>query len=308
MKAVVINGYNTVPSVEEIPMPCPGTGEVLVRVKATGLNPLDVKLHHGYMVQFFPLQFPYTLGTDFAGTIEEIGAGVQGWEIGDEIIGRTDPTAGGAIAEYVVVSAEYLSRAPSSIALEEAAGIPTAAGTAWQALFENANLIRGQSVLIHAGAGGVGSFAIQFARDAGAKVSATASGDGVEIARQLGADKVIDYRSADFTKSVFDIDLVLDTIGSDTQRQSYGVLRVGGSLLTTAMPPDDAMAKAHQVKAGFVFHSSDGKRLRRVVEAIDARQFKILIDRKVLLDRFAEAFAHQASGRSRGKIIVGIDV
>src|SRR3546814_5802882 len=135
----------------------------------------------------------------------------------------------------------------------------------------------------------------------------SASGDGVSIARQLGADKVIDYRSSDFTKSVSDADVVLDTIGGDTQHQSYNVLRVGGQLLATAMPPDEALAKAHQVEAGFVFHASDGERLRRLVEAIDKRDVTILIDRKVPLDRFADAFAHQASGRARGKIIVEVD-
>src|SRR3546814_8602 len=137
--------------------------------------------------------------------------------------------------------ARYLTTAPSTVPLDDAAGIPTAAGTAWQALFESVSLTGGQSVLIHAGAGGVGSFAIQFARDAGARVSATASGDGVSIARQLGADKVIDYRSSDFTKSVSDADVVLDTIGGDTQHQSYNVLRVGGQLLATAMPTDEAL-------------------------------------------------------------------
>lgn len=306
MKAVRINGYNAAPSIEDIAEPIPAVGEVLVRVKAAGLNPLDVKLHRGYMDQFFPLQFPYTLGTDLAGSIEEIGPDVAGWSIGDEIVARTDPTAGGALAEYVVVPASYLASAPSSASLDDAAGIPTAAGTAWQALFESVNLTRGQSVLIHAGAGGVGSFAIQFARHAGARVSATASGDGVSIARKLGADKVIDYRSADFTQSVTDADVVLDTIGGDTQQQSYGVLRVGGTLLATAMPPDEALAKAHRVAAGFVFHASDGERLRRVVEAIDQSDLTVLIDRKVPMDRFAEAFAHQASGRARGKIIVEI--
>ncbi len=306
MKAVRITGYNAAPSLEEIAKPVPAAGEVLIRVKAAGLNPLDVKLHRGYMEQFFPLQFPYTLGTDFAGTIEEIGPEVTGWTVGDKIVARTDPTAGGALAEYVVVSAKYLAAAPSSGDLDDAAGIPTAAGTAWQALFESFDLSSGQSVLIHAGAGGVGSFAIQFARNAGARVSATASGDGVAIARELGADKVVDYRSDDFTQIVADLDVVLDTIGGDTQQQSYGVLRVGGKLLATAMPPDEALAKAHRVEAGFVFHSSDGERLRRVVEAIDRDDLTILIDRKVPLDRFDEAFAHQASGRARGKIIVGI--
>lgn len=306
MKAVRITGYNAVPSLEEIAKPVPATGEVLIRVKAAGLNPLDVKLHRGFMEQFFPLQFPYTLGTDLAGTVDEIGPEVTGWTVGDKIVARTDPTAGGALAEYVVVPAKYLAVAPSSSALDDAAGIPTAAGTAWQALFESFNLSRGQSVLIHAGAGGVGSFAIQFARNAGARVSATASGDGVAIARELGADRVIDYRSDDFTQIVTDLDVVLDTIGGDTQQQSYDVLRLGGKLLATAMPPDEALAKAHRVEAGFVFHASDGERLRRVVEAIDRDDLTILIDRKVPLDRFDEAFAHQASGRARGKIIVEI--
>ncbi|MHC1550730.1 NADP-dependent oxidoreductase [Phyllobacterium sp. K27] len=307
MKAVRISGYNAAPSLEEIAKPVPAAGEVLIRVKAAGLNPLDVKLHRGYMEQFFPLQFPYTLGTDLAGSIEEIGPDVSGWSVGDQVIARTDPTAGGAIAEYVVVPASYLAMAPSSVPLDDAAGIPTAAGTAWQALFESVNLASGQSVLIHAGAGGVGSFAIQFARDAGARVSATASGDGVSIARQLGADKVIDYRSSDFTKSISDADVVLDTIGGDTQQQSYSVLRVGGNLLAIAMPPDKTLAKAHKVEAGFVFHASDGERLRRVVEAIVKGDLTILIDRKVPLDRFAQAFAHQASERARGKIIVEVD-
>ncbi|MDQ0393746.1 NADP-dependent oxidoreductase [Labrys monachus] len=307
MKAIRINGYNATPALEDVEKPAPGPGEVLVRVKAAALNPLDVKLQRGYMDQFFPLQFPYTQGTDLAGEIEQVGPDVQGWAPGDKIVGRTDPTAGGAFAEYAVVPVSHLTKAPSTIAIEDAAGIPTAAGTAWQALFESARLADGQSILIHAGAGGVGSFAIQFARNAGARVFATASGDGVEIARQLGADKVIDYRSEDFTRAVSDVDIVLDTIGGETEQRSYQVLRVGGQLLATALPPDDALAKAHNVSAGFVFHASDAERLRRVVEEIDQRGVKVLLDGKQSLGDFAEAFEHQASGRARGKIIVVID-
>ncbi len=307
MKAIRINGYGAAPTLEEVATPAPGAGEVLVRVAAAGLNPLDVKLQRGSMERFFPLRFPYTLGTDLAGEIEQLGSDVQGWAIGDTIVARTDPTAGGALAECVVVPATHLAKAPTSVPLDEAAGIATAAGTAWQALFESVDLTHGQSVLIHAGAGGVGSFAIQFARNAGARVSATASGDGVAIARRLGADTVIDYRSSDFTQVVGDVDVVLDTIGGDTQRQSYQVLRVGGRLLATALPPDDALAKAHKVEAGFVFHRSDGERLRRVVEAIDGHGVEVLVDRKAPLRGIAEAFAHQASGRARGKIIVVID-
>ncbi|RCS21387.1 NADP-dependent oxidoreductase, partial [Phyllobacterium salinisoli] len=302
MKAVRISGYNAAPMLGEIPRPAAAAGEVLVRVVAAALNPLDVKLQLGYMEQFFPLQFPYTLGTDLAGEIEEIGADVQGWSVGDKIVARTDPTAGGAFAEYAVVPSNYLAKAPSTIPLEDAAGIGTAAGTAWQALFESVALGSGQSILIHAGAGGVGSFAIQFARNAGARVFATASGDGTAIARQLGADKVIDYHASDFTRDISDVDVVLDTVGGDTQQQSYKVLRTGGHLLATALSPDEAFARAHNVETGFVFHSSNGERLRRIVDVIGERGIKVLLDRKTPVNSFTEAFAHQASGRARGKI------
>jgi NADPH:quinone reductase-like Zn-dependent oxidoreductase len=307
MKAIRLSGYTAIPSLEDVDIPTPRAGEVLVRVKAAALNPLDIKLQRGYMVQFFPLTFPYTLGTDLAGEIVQVGADVQGWAPGDTIVGRTDPTAGGAFADYAVVPVSHLTKAPSTIPLEAAAGIPTAAGTAWQALYEAATVSRGQSVLIHAGAGGVGSFAIQFARNAGARVLATASGTGIEIARGLGADTVIDYRSEDFTRAVSDLDVVLDTIGGETQQRSFKVLRVSGQLLATAMPPDDALAKAHAVSASFVFHASNAERLRRVVGEIDQHGMKVLVDGTQSLGNFAEAFARQASGHARGKIILVVD-
>lgn len=304
MKAVRIGDYNAAPVVEDIQVPDIGPGEVLVRVKAASLNPLDVKMQRGFMHAYFPVSFPYTLGADLAGTIERTASDVTGWQGGDKVVARLDPTSGGALAEFAVVKADYLVRVPKALSLEEAAGIPSAAGTAWQALFEIAELKRGQSILVHAGAGGVGSFAIQFARTIGARVIATASGTGIEIARRLGADQVIDYRSHNFADKLSDIDLVLDTIGGETQQRSYSVLRSGGSLLAIAVPPDEALAKAHNVTATFVFHMSDGKRLGKVVEAIDASALKILIDRQVPLSDLAGAFEHQASGRARGKIIV----
>ncbi|WP_225767715.1 NADP-dependent oxidoreductase [Inquilinus sp. Marseille-Q2685] len=306
MKAARITGYNAVPMLEDIAVPTPGAGEVLVRVTAASINPLDVKLQRGYMHQFFPLVFPYTLGTDLAGEIEQVGPQVEEWRPGDKIVARTDPTAGGAFGEYAVVPAAYLAKPPSTILLDEAAGIPTAAGTAWQGLFETASLTRGQTVLIHAGAGGVGSFAIQFARNAGARVIATASGDGLDIVRRLGAEKGVDYRSRDFAQQVSDVDVVLDTIGGETQQRSYGVLRAGGVLLATSAPPDEALAKAHNVTASFVFHSSEAGRLQRVTEAMDKHGMKVLLDRKTTLRSFDQAFEHQASGRARGKIIVAL--
>ena len=195
MKAARIHGYNAAPMLEDVPTPEINSTDVLVRVAAASLNPLDVKLQKGFMHDFFPLSFPYTLGTDLAGTIEKVGSDVAVWRQGDEIVARVDPTSGGALAEFAVVPASYLVKAPTSVPIEQAAGIGTAGGTAWQALFEVADLKKGQTILVHAGAGGVGSFAVQFARSAGARVIATASGDGIDIARRLGADQVIDGKS-----------------------------------------------------------------------------------------------------------------
>ena len=304
MDAVRIYEYGAVPVIEDVPVPDIGPDEVLVRVKAAGLNPLDVQLVSGGMHGFFPLTFPYTLGTDFAGTVERAGTSAGRWQQGDRVLGRSDPTKRGALASFAVVPATYLAAAPKEISLEKAAGVPTAAGTAWQALFEVADLNRGQTVLVHAGAGGVGSFAIQFARAIGARVVATTSGTGMEIVRQLGADQVIDYRSERFEDKLSDIDVVLDTVRDDTQQRSFSLLRTGGHLVSTTSPPDEALAKAHKVRAAFVFHQSNGSRLAKIVEALDAGTLKVLMDSKVPLKSFGIALDHQASGRARGKIIV----
>lgn len=307
MKAIRIIGYKAEPVLEDITKPVPTSGQVLIRVRAAGLNPLDVKLQRGDMDQFFPLTFPYTLGTDLAGDIEQLGPDVEGWALGDQVVARTDPTAGGAFAEYALVPAELLAKAPGTLPLKEAAGIPTAAGTAWQALFESAELAEGQKVLIHAGTGGVGSFAIQFAHSVGARVFATASGSGLDIVRLLGADRGIDYRCEDFVQKVADIDVVLDTMGGETQQRSFDVLRTGGHLLSTVMPPDETLAAAHNVTAGFVFHASDGQRLARVSKAIDQYGMQVLVDRTVPFTEFIQAFQHQASGHAQGKIIITFD-
>jgi len=306
MKAARIHGYGAEPVIEDVPVPEAGPNQVLVRVKAASLNPLDVKLHSGVMHGFFPLAFPYTLGTDLTGIVERTGAGVTGWQAGDAVVARLDPTSGGAVAEFALLPAGYLAAAPKTVSLDDAAGIPTAAGTAWQALFEVGGLKGGQTVLVHAGAGGVGGFAVQLAREMGARVIATASGSGIEIARRLGADQVIDYTAADFAGNLSDVDLVLDTIGGETQQQSFGVLRTGGVLISTVSPPDEALAKAHGVMASFVFHQSDAARLGRIVERLDAGSLSILVDRTVPLANFSDAFRYQASGRARGKIILSV--
>lgn len=303
MKAVRLSGYDAAPVLEEVSVPEIGPDEVLVRVERASLNPMDNKLQMGVLHDFFPLEFPYTMGTDLAGTIERVGPDVVGWGVGDRVLARVDPTRGGALAELAAVPASYLVEVPGSMSIEKAAAIPTTAATAYQALFEVADLEPGQTVLVHAGTGSVGSNAIQFAKASGARVIATASGDGVEVARRLGADRVIDYRQEDFTEKLSDVDLVLDTIGGETQLRSFRVLRPGGLLLGIAEPPDEEAAGAYDVKTAYVVHMSDADRLKKVVERVDAGM-EVLVDRVVPLDSLEEAFARQGSGRARGKILL----
>ncbi len=306
MKAARIHDYDVAIAVEEVQVPEPGPAEVLVRMHAAGLNPLDVLLHGGRRRDVFPLSFPYTLGTDLAGTVERAGPLAARWRQGDRVVARLDPTRGGALAGFAVVPAASLAAVPAGVSLEEAAGVPTAAGTAWQALFERANVTRGQTVLIHAGAGGVGSFAIQLARIAGARVIATASGSGIELARRLGANQVIDYRTENFAEKLSDIDVVLDTVGGDTPLLSFGVLRPGGTLVAAASQPGAALAKAHNVTATRVFRQSDGSRLGLISGLLDTGSLKVLVDRVLPLENLDDAFRHQESGRARGKIIVAM--
>jgi NADPH:quinone reductase-like Zn-dependent oxidoreductase len=304
MRQIILSGYEQTPILQDVASPAPNDGEVLVHIRAAALNPLDVKLQRGQMHPYFPLAFPSAMGTDLAGTIEKTGSLTSRWRAGDRVMARLDPTKGGAFADYAIVPENQLALVPDSLNFNSAAGLPTAAGTAWQALVEMADLQADQTVLVHAGAGGVGSFAIPFARSLGARVIATASGDGVEIARDLGADQVIDYRSEEFSRKVADIDVVLDTIGGETQQRSFEVLRSGGKLLSTVSPPDQALAAAHKVDGGFVFHTSNAKRLSDLVKAVGAKGQSVLIDGVFPITSFAQAFERQASGRARGKIIL----
>jgi len=293
MRSARIHGYGMAPVLDAAPVPEIGPDQVLVRVHAASLNPLDVKLQGGAMHGFFPLTFPYTVGTDLSGTVERAGPNAGRWREGDRVVARVDPTSGGAVAEFAAVPADYLAAAPKTASLEAAAALPTAAGTAWQALFEAADLRPGQTVLVHAGAGGVGSFAIQLARIVGARVIATASGTGIDIARRLGADQVMDYRAEDFAGALSDVDVVLDTVGGET-------------LVSTVSPPDVSLATAHGVAATFVFHSSDAARLEKIVERVNAGALTVLLDRTVPLRDFGDAFGYQASGRARGKVVLAL--
>ncbi|MFE2078316.1 NADP-dependent oxidoreductase [Streptomyces misionensis] len=303
MKALQYTAYGRSPVVTDVPEPVPGPGEVLVRVAGAALNPLDVKIGAGHVQDYFPIVFPSTVGTDLAGTVERVGSGVTGWSIGDAVITRTDPTAGGAVAQYAVVPAASLVAAPTTIPLDAAAGLATAAATAWQAVTEIAELKSGQKVLVHAGAGGVGSFVIQLARRAGAHVVTTASSAAAEIVRKLGADEIIDYTRVDFWTAVSDVDVVVDSVGGETEARSLDVLKPGGLLVSLPVPPDFERAAARGLRAEFVFHASDPERLAKVV-AVANEGFDIVVDRTVPLSDAADAFDYLAQGHAKGKVIV----
>lgn len=306
MRALRLTGYGEPAQLLEVPRPAPGAGEVLVHVSGAAINPLDVKLAAGYVKDFFPVEFPYTVGTDLSGIIAAVGEGVGSWAVGDRVVARTDPTAGGAVAEFAVVPAEQLVSAPRSVPLPVAAGISTAAATAWQALHEVAHVQPGQTVLVQAGAGGVGSFAVQLAHRAGARVVATASGAGLAIAERLGADQVIDYTTTDLERAVSDVDVVVDGVGGDVELASLGVLKPGGLLVALPVPPDADRAAARGVRAEFVFHSSDAQRLAKVVSLVD-EGLEVLVDRTVPLDEAAGALDVVGAGRAKGKIIIQVD-
>jgi len=306
VKAIQIGHYGDAPTMRDVEQPTPGPGEVLVRVAGAATNPLDLKITAGYMHDFFPVTFPYTLGTDVSGTITEVGRRVEGWGVGDQIVARLDPSAGGGYAEFAAVPAEQLVPAPTSVPLFLASGAATAAATAWQAVTEIAGLQAGQKVLIHAGAGGVGSFAVQMSHALGAHVITTASGPGLQIAQDLGADEVIDHTTRPFQSQLAGVDVVIDTVGGAVEAQSLEVLRPGGLLVAVPMPPDTERAAARGLRAEFLFHASEAPRLRTVVEMVDA-DTRILLDRRLTLEEAPEALRYLEAGHAKGKVILTVE-
>ena len=306
MKAARIHAYGTIADIliEDMPDPAPGLDDVLIRVEAAALNPLENKLIAGYLKGFFPLAFPYTLGTDLAGTVVATGRLVATVKPGDRVIARTDPTVGGAFAELAAVPARLVVPVPRNIPLASLAGLLTAAASAWQALFEAAAIQPGQSVLVHAGAGGVGSFAVQLARLAGADVTATASAANLDLVRSLGAEEVIDYRSQDFATVVKAVDLVIDTIGGETLERSLGIIRPGGKLVGLSAPFDTEAAKARGIDAQFLFHQSDAGRLAAVAALVAEGRLQSIIGKEFALSDTALALRLLSKGSARGKTLL----
>jgi len=309
MKAVRIHAYgdSSVLSLEEAPMPVVADDDILIRVHAAGVNPADTQFRRGDYRSFIPMALPFVLGWDVAGTVAALGAQVTSFRRGDAVFAMSDMRRHGAYAEFIAVRASEVAPAPSSLPLEHAAGVPLAALTAWQALFGEARLTAGQTVLVHAGAGGVGLFAIQLAHHAGARVIATASAARHGLLGRLGAHELIDYRNGDFAAHLKNVDVVLDTVGADTRTRSWPVLRKGGMLVGIAMPPpDDATARAHGVRQTMVAVVPDGKRLAEIKGLIDTGALKVVIDREYPLAQAAAAHDRSQEGHACGKIILRV--
>ncbi|AOY02071.1 NADP-dependent oxidoreductase [Jeongeupia sp. USM3] len=308
MKAIRIHRYGgpEVLQLDEVPVPVPADGELLVRVKAAGVNPVDWKIREGRLAGIMAHRLPLTLGWDVAGVVEAVGASVTGFRPGDDIYARPDASRDGCYAEYAVIRADEAAIKPPTISFIEAAGVPLAALTAWKALFDEAGLKAGQRVLIHAGAGGVGGFGIQLAKHAGAHVIATASTDNLALLRLLGADDVVDYTRENFIVRAPDVDVVFDTIGGETQDRSWACLRPGGVLVSVVSAPDPETAQQHRARGALAVVEPNGARLAELARLIDAGIVTVVIDDVYPLDAAREAHAHSQTGHARGKIVLHV--
>ena len=291
---------------EDIEAPAPAAGEVLVRVHAAGVNPVDWKVRSGYGRGLIPgAQFPITLGGDLAGTVEAVGPGVTAFAPGAEVFGLIGLI--GAYAGLVATKAEYLARKPRSLDFVQAASVPLAALTAWQALFDTAALQAGQSVLIHAGAGGVGLFAVQLARWAGVRVTATASPANAAYLHQLGAAAVIDYRSTPVEAMPGDFDMVFDLAGGDTAVRSMPLLKPGGIVVVAAGRPAPREPDDQGRRLIGIIVKPSGAKLEKIGALIDTGQLRTEIAAVFPLSQAAAAHALSELGHTRGKIVLKMD-
>jgi len=311
MKAIRIHNYGgpEVLHYEDAPRPEPQAGEVLVRIHAAGVNPIDWKVREGHMKDFWPHKFPLILGWDLSGVVEKLrpGAADAGrFKIGDEVYSIPDPIRNGAYADYIVVRESELALKPNSLHHIRAAAVPLAALTAWQSLFDTAQLQPGQRVLIHAGAGGVGHFAVQLAKWKGAYVFATASTKNQDLLRELGVDEPIDYTQQRFEDVARNIDIVLDTIGGETQERSWSVLKKGGVLVSLVQPPSEEKAKELGVRAAFVAGHPSGAQLAEIAKLIDLGKLAPVIDRILPLSEVRRAHELSQSGHTHGKIVLRV--
>ena len=308
MKAIRIHAYGGPEQMqlEDAPIPSCGTHDLLVRVVAAGINPVDWKIRAGAMAQAVPKSFPFTLGSDAAGVVSAVGGAATGFKTGDEVFFYAEFARGGSYAEYVAVNASQVALKPRTVPFAAAAAMPTPGQAAWTALVDTAKIESGMRVLIHGGAGALGSVAVQLAKAQGLHVVATASGRGVELVKSLGADEVINHRQQRFQDMVKGVDVVLDTLGRPTQDASWATLKPGGILVATAMPPSPQRASAAGVRAAFVFTPPRGAVLAMLAQRVDSGLLRLLVGQEFGLADAAQAHRLGETGQARGKMILHV--
>jgi NADPH:quinone reductase-like Zn-dependent oxidoreductase len=328
MKAFVVGKYKGAMQAGDAPEPTVGSHDVLVDVHAAAVNLLDAKIRDGEFKVFLPYKAPFILGHDVAGVVSRVGRGVTRFRPGDEIYGRVRDGRMGTFAERIAVHEDDLATKPATLSMAEAASVPLVALTAWQALVEKANLQPGQKVLIHAGSGGVGTYAIQLAKHLGATVATTTGTTNVDWVRDLGADVVIDYKAQDFEKVVKGYDVVLDSQSGETLAKSLRVLEPGGIAIGIAGPPDPDFARQlgrripllpvmaalswktrraarrRSARYSFLFMRASGAQLEEITKLIESGALRPVVERTYPFHEAPQALAHAESGRSKGKVVI----
>lgn len=307
MKAVRIHSWGgpEVMRVEDAPLPVLADDDVLVRVVAAAINPVDWKIRQGYLKDMLPHKLPLILGWDVSGVVTAVGAKVTAFNIGDEVYSRPDISRDGAYAEYIAVRESELAPKPASLDHVHAAAVPLVGLTAWQAMLENAGLQSGQTVLIHGAAGGVGTIAVQLAKWKGARVIATASAANHDYLRALGADVVIDYHTQRF-EDAGPVDVVFDLIGGKTQERSWSVIKPGGALVSVVAPPPEEAGRKAGARALFTFIQPNAGQLRQLAALIDAGTVKVTVEARYPLAQAVEALERVRQGHTRGKVVLEV--
>ena len=327
MRAAVIHAYRGPVRIEDVPRPVPGDGDLLVQVRAASVNPVDLKIRAGNLKVLTPYRMPLTLGNDLSGTV--VSGGTR-FKPGNEIYARLDKDRIGAFAEYALVRESAAALKPARLSHIEAASIPLVGLTSWQSMVEIGKVGPGSRVLIHAGSGGVGTFAIQLAKHLGAWVATTAGARNLDLVRSLGADQAIDYRAQEFDTVLSDLDFVLDTQGGETLLRSFSTVKRGGCIVSIGGLPDAKFARAWGLnpflvlalrfmsrketrlsrRAGvryeYLFMRASGDQLARIAELIDGGIIRPVIDKTYRLDQIGAALAYSESGRATGKVVISI--
>lgn len=313
MKPIQIRGYggNDVVDVKKTAsVPNISSGKVLVSVKASGVNPVDWKIREGYFQQLIQLQFPSTLGMDFSGVVEQIGevnSDALDFKQGDEVYGQASISSGGSgsFAELAMANKDSIAHKPKTLNHIEAAGLPLVGVSAWQALVENIGLSKDQKILIHGGAGGIGSIAIQLAKHLGVYVATTVSTNDKQFVQELGADQIIDYKKENFEDIVQDYDAVFDTVGGETNKRSFRVLKKGsGIIVSTLEQPNSELMSQYGIKALFLFSQVNRQRLIKLAQWVDQNNIRVNIAKTFPLDEASKALEYQKDAHPRGKVVL----